>query len=202
MSPSRPGSFDSTLPLDSARPFELETYLEQVPAGARVRAMAVLNSSARSPKASVRAPWLNTLTPFQWIPLRDYLEIVWEVSQHAVPGGPALEAVRRHARGIYPSFRETVFGEAIFKALDRDIHEILRHISIAYTGVYSDARVRVVDLEAQSATFVYDELYGFAGNMIAAGALEGVLDLCGVTGEVRVAEHGLGSGDVFVRWQG
>ncbi|HEY1100342.1 MAG TPA: DUF2378 family protein [Myxococcota bacterium] len=184
---------------DFARPLDVEATVAALPLGGAIKGMylqAIADLCAKSGKTLSQ----SSFTAFKDYPLALQTRLGVEAAQLMHPDVPVREGLRRIGRTTYGVLSSTLIGRVVFGVLGRDIAKVTPLAAKAYDVSGRGLDATVIE---QGDGFSHIRLEGHACliDSFHVGAFEGVLDFCGVDGEVFLHEVGPTTTDLFTIWQ-
>lgn len=144
---------------------------------------------------AVRSSWVG----FKDYPLDEYLDFLLDAAAKIHPGTPPREAVRRLGHDAYLTLAKSLAGRVVFGVLGKDIHAISRIVPKAYQIAGKVSRATMIELGESSSLVRLEDVT--LVDCYQVGAFEGVLDVCGMEGEVYVKLLSPCSAELFTTWR-
>jgi uncharacterized protein (TIGR02265 family) len=137
---------------------------------------------------------------FTRYPLRDYLRLVVAAARQLHPDLPLREALRRVGHDVYPVFKATMAGSAIFAFASDDFAKVAGLARKAYSVALSPAAVDIRTLGPRHIVVELRDVYTFP-DCLQIGVWEGALIACKAEGSVLLQRHSISDADLEIEWR-
>ncbi len=183
---------------DWNEPLDIEQRLGQTPADATLRGVFFQAIVDRLKAHGRPAP--VTYSGFVRYPVREYLELAVRSARELHPNEPLREGLRRVGRGVYPAFKDTMAGAAIFAFANNDFARVAALAQKAYELALTPARVGLRDLGHNHLVVELRDVYTFP-DCLQIGVWEGAMAACSVEGTVALKLYSLCDADLEIEWR-
>jgi uncharacterized protein (TIGR02265 family) len=179
---------------------DVEAHLAVVPRGGTVKGMFFqdfikpLNDLGKKPATRTR------YIAFKDYPLKEYMELALEVAPQIHPEQSLRESLRRLGFAVYPNFKSTMIGKAIFAIAGRDFKRVMELAGRAYKVAGSHGEVTLHHKGPGHTVAELREVYAFP-DCLQLGIWEGGMKATGATGEITVRLHSTCDVDFEIHWQ-
>jgi len=205
--PPAPSSLQSIRPERLARfrtpsntlPLVREAEIAKIPQAATISGMFLMPMAAEAerlgrPLASARPRY----TRFNFYPLREHVQLMFEAAEAFMPQLPTRQAIRKLGRGAAPALLQSMLGKVVLASAVSPL-DALEAMAKAYGINLRPGQVNVVEHGDGFAILELREIhYLIDSNHV--GAMEGLLRPLGLKPEVRVHELAPGHAELLVTW--
>lgn len=136
---------------------------------------------------------------FARYPLREYMKLVVAAAPLLHPGLPLREGLRRIGRAVYPAFKDTMAGSAIFAFAGRDFARVAGLAQKAYGVAVAPGEVSVREPGPRHVVVELRQIYNFP-DCLQVGVWEGAMGVCGAEGQVQIKVHSVCDVDFEIQW--
>lgn len=182
------------------QPLDVNDRIAKVPANGRLRGVffqVIVDALATQGKAS---PTLRHYAGFSRYPLREYLELSVAAAKQLYPNEPIREGLRRIGHAVYPAFKNTMAGSAIFSFANDDFSKVSALAQKAYSIVLEPSDVSIRELEPRHIVVHLREVYNFP-DCLQIGVWEGAMAVCGVQGDLYLKVNSTSDVELEIQWR-
>lgn len=180
-------------------PLVREVEIAKIPAAATISGMFLMPMAAEAERLGHPLPSSRKrYTRFNFYPLREHVQLMFEAAEVLMPGVPMRKAIRKLGRGAAPALLQSTLGKVVLASAVSPL-DALEAMSKAYGINLRPGAANVIDHGAGFAILELREIhYLIDSNHV--GAMEGLLRPLGLKPEVRVRELGPGHAELLVTW--
>ncbi len=137
---------------------------------------------------------------FARYPVREYLELAASAAREIYPLEPLREGLRQLGREVYPAFKDTMAGAAIFAFAGNDFGKVAMLAQKAYEITLTPSRVALREHGKRHIVVELRAVYTFA-DCLQIGIWEGAMTACRVQGTIAMKVHSPCDVDLEIEWR-
>jgi uncharacterized protein (TIGR02265 family) len=189
---NHPGSHQSELR-------QLLEVIERTPVRNTVKGMYVsgivqaLSERNLTPREQVR------YQAFKDYSLRDYMKLCLDAGLSLYPGRAPKHGLRSLGQLAIPTFAQSISGAVVMGTVGRSWELALRCVSRGYQISLKPGQAIVAELTSNNALVQLRSVWNF-GDSYQVGVVEGLMDWCGLDGEVVATTLSASDTDLTLRW--
>lgn len=185
---------------DMATPLVREVEIAKIPQAATISGMFLMPMAAEAERRGSPLPSARPrYTRFNFYPLREHVQLMFEAAEAFFPGVPTRRAIRKLGRGATPALLQSTLGKVVLATAVSPL-DALEAMAKAYGINLRPGQMTVIEhgdgfaiLELREVHYLIDSNH--------VGALEGLLRPLGHEPEIRIDEMGPGRAQLLVRWR-
>jgi uncharacterized protein (TIGR02265 family) len=177
---------------------ELLEHIEQTPASHIVKGMYVSGIMESLDARGVKRP-TTTIHKFKDYPLRGYMELLVDSAVTLYPKQSAKEGLRSLGRLAIPAFATSIVGSVIMGTVGRSWELALKCVAKGYEVSLRPGKATVVGGTPGQAVVQLRQVWNF-GSSYQVGVIEGLMQWCGIEGQVVAVSTSLANVDLNVSW--
>jgi uncharacterized protein (TIGR02265 family) len=188
------------------RKIVVEEHVRLLPHGAACKGLFFNDPIQRLRKVSPQHPLLSSseiagrrYVPFFDYPYSDFMRLLAATAADVYPSAPLGEGLRRLGRAGYEALLQSQVGKVLFGVLGRDFESVVRAGVRGWSVSVSFGKVELEALGPRHMRYHFREFPAYL-ETYQVGIVEGAMQVCGVSGEVRVKLRDLGHGTLDMRW--
>lgn len=184
---------------DFSRPLDVEAHVQATPEDATLKGMYFEQLRKMMAEKGLTLPGPRSYLAFRDYPLRDYQRAVADAAKQLHPGVPLRESLRQIGRSSYRVLSSSLVGKVAFGVLGRDIPRITKLVSKAYELSVKPGKATALDIGENHSHVRLEEIYTFVDCM-QVGSFEGVFDMLGYEGQVKIKPISASSCEFYSTW--
>lgn len=181
-------------------PFDLEAYINAIPAKGALKGMFFRDIEAQLQKNGKSMPNAANYTAFKDYPLRDYMRVCYDTSRILFPGASPREGLRRLGWSIYDTFTRSMVGKVMIGVLNNNLVSIMKTMNKAASVGMNTGYIETLEAKEGMAVLFLRDVYFI--DTFQVGVLEGCLKATNkVDGKVRIHAVELTEAYLQVTWK-
>lgn len=136
---------------------------------------------------------------FKDYPLRDYMRLCLDAAVTLYPSRPPKEGLRSLGQLAIPTFAQSISGAVVMGTVGRSWELALRCVSRGYQISLKPGEAIVAELGSERALVQLRKVYNF-GDSYQVGVVEGLMDWCGLNGQVTANVISSCDTDLQIQW--
>jgi uncharacterized protein (TIGR02265 family) len=186
--------------IDWNAPLDLVAARARLPAGgAVIKGMFIDGVLRGCARRGHDLKWPKRFVAFRDYDVAEYLDVCEAAARTLYPTQSTREGLRRVGHMAYPDLVDSLIGRVIFGVLGKDVKSISKLVSKAYEIAGKPGRAALLELHDDASVVRLDDIHTYL-DTLQVGAFEGVLQACGLDGEVRIKWHSPSSCEFWTCW--
>ncbi len=177
---------------------QLLDTIERTPAANTVKGMYVAGIVEALAQRDIAPREQRRYQAFKDYSLRDYMRLCLDAAVTLYPSRSPKEGLRSLGQLAIPTFAQSISGAVVMGTVGRSWELALRCVSRGYQISLKPGEAIVAELGAERALVQLRKVWNF-GDSYQVGVVEGLMDWCGLNGEVTA--HVISACDTDLRLQ-
>jgi uncharacterized protein (TIGR02265 family) len=183
-----------------SEPIDVEQRISRTPESATIRGLFLQMIVDSAKAAGVELPGPKSYSTFVPYPMRDYMGLAVAAAKQRFAGEAMREGLRRVGHTVYPEFKQTMVGSAIFAFAADDFLKVAGLAQKAYAVSLNVGAVSIRELATRHIVVELRDVHNFA-ECLQVGVWEGALKACRATGDVYIRAHTASDVDLEIEWR-
>jgi len=183
-----------------SEPLDVEERILRTPEHATIRGLFLQMIVDSAKAARIELPGPSRYSTFVQYPMRDYMRLAVAAAKCRFAAEHVREGLRRVGLTVYPEFKQTVAGSAIFAFASDDFRKVASLAQKAYAVSLNLGAVSIRELAERHIVVELRDVHNFP-ECLQVGVWEGALSACRVRGEVYVRALTQSDADLEIEWR-
>jgi uncharacterized protein (TIGR02265 family) len=178
---------------------QLLDTIERTPAANTVKGMYVAGIVEALAQRDIAPREQRRYQPFKDYSLRDYMRLCLDAAVTLYPSRSPKEGLRSLGQLAIPTFAQSISGAVVMGTVGRSWELALRCVSRGYQISLKPGEAIVAELASERALVQLRKVWNF-GDSYQVGVVEGLMDWCGLNGEVTANVISACDTDLRLQW--
>lgn len=178
---------------------QLLDTIERTPAANTVKGMYVAGIVEALAQRDIAPRDQRRYQAFKDYSLRDYMRLCLDAAVTLYPSRSPKEGLRSLGQLAIPTFAQSISGAVVMGTVGRSWELALRCVSRGYQISLKPGEAIVAELSAERALVQLRKVWNF-GDSYQVGVVEGLMDWCGLNGEVTAHVISACDTDLKLQW--